>query len=87
PWDQLAYWGMTVGAAIAGYAPVVGPMVRELMLGGTTVGQPALIRFYTLHCFVLPVASAFILGIHFWRVRKDGGISGPKPAHDEGGDR
>ncbi len=84
PWDQLAYWGITVGANIASYAPLVGPYIQRLMLGGATVGQPALIRFYALHCFILPVVSAMVLAVHFWRIRKDGGISGPPPTTGEG---
>ena len=77
PWDQLAYWGMTVGSNIAGYAPLVGDQARVLLLGAPAVGQPALIRFYVLHVFILPFIMVVVLGAHFWRVRKDGGISGP----------
>jgi quinol-cytochrome oxidoreductase complex cytochrome b subunit len=83
PWDQLSYWGMTVGSEIAGYVPLVGDQVRALMLGSLTVGQPALSRFYNLHVFILPFFIVAVLGIHFWRVRKDGGISGPLPGEEE----
>ncbi len=82
PWDQLAFWAITVGTSIAGYAPVIGQKLRYLMLGGTTVGQEALIRFYALHVFVLPAAAGLMVAIHLWRVRKDGGLSRP----DEPGD-
>jgi quinol-cytochrome oxidoreductase complex cytochrome b subunit len=75
PWDQLAYWAITVGTNIAGYAPVAGPAARELLLGGNEVGQEALIRFYTLHIAVLPVAITFLVSLHLWRVRKDGGLA------------
>jgi quinol-cytochrome oxidoreductase complex cytochrome b subunit len=74
PWDQLAYWAVTVGSEIAGYTPFLGSQLRTILLGGPVVGQPALIRFYNLHVFILPFAMVAILGIHFWRVRKDGGI-------------
>jgi quinol-cytochrome oxidoreductase complex cytochrome b subunit len=47
------------------------------LLGGRFVGEAALNRFYVLHCIALPLAAAFLSAIHFWRVRKDGGISGP----------
>ncbi len=77
PWDQLAFWAITVGTSIAGYAPVIGQKLRYLMLGGTTVGQEALIRFYALHVFVLPAAAGLMVAIHLWRVRKDGGLSRP----------
>src|SRR6516165_7934848 len=46
PWDQLAYWAITVGTSIAGYAPVIGPKLKYLLLGGNVVGQEALTRFY-----------------------------------------
>ena len=55
PWDQLAYWAITVGTNIAGYAPVAGPEMRQMLLGGTEVGQNTLIRFYTLHIAALPL--------------------------------
>ena len=41
------------------------------------VGEETLNRFYILHCIAIPLAVALLLAIHFWRVRKDGGISGP----------
>ena len=37
----------------------------------------ALLRFYVLHCVGLPLGIAVLMAVHFWRVRKDGGISGP----------
>lgn len=89
PWDQLAFWAITVGTNMARSAPFIGhggPFadilgatidndVRFALLGGTIVGQSALLRFYVLHCVALPlVASVFII-VHLWRVRKDGGIS------------
>ncbi len=82
PWDQLAYWAVTVGSEIAGYTPVLGSQVRTILLGGPAVGQPALIRFYNLHVFILSFMMVIVLGIHFWRIRKDGGISGPPPGEE-----
>ncbi|MBI2910319.1 MAG: cytochrome b N-terminal domain-containing protein [Chloroflexi bacterium] len=76
PWDQLAYWGITVGTNIGGAAPAVGQYVRFLLLGGYEVGQNALIRFYTLHIAALPLAAGVLMAVHFWRIRKDG-FSGP----------
>jgi quinol-cytochrome oxidoreductase complex cytochrome b subunit len=75
PWDQLAYWAITVGTNIASYAPVAGPAAREMLLGGTEVGQDALIRFYTLHIAVLPLLITLLVSLHVWRVRKDGGLA------------
>jgi quinol-cytochrome oxidoreductase complex cytochrome b subunit len=77
PWDQLAFWAVTVGTAIAGYAPLVGHEIRYLLLGDNVVGQEALLRFYVLHVALIPAALVTLVGVHFWRIRKDGGISGP----------
>jgi len=71
PWDQLAYWAVTVGTAMAAYVPLVGDQVQELMLGGPTVGSSTLLRFYVLHVAVLPVALVSVLTLHIWRWRKD----------------
>jgi cytochrome b-561 len=75
PWDQLAYWAITVGTNIASAAPLVGEWIRFLLLGGTTIDQGALIRFYVLHVFFLPAIVLFLFSWHMWRVRKDGGLA------------
>ena len=80
PWDQLAFWAITVGTAIAGYVPVMGKSIQFLLMGGTSVGQEALLRFYVLHVAVLPAVLMLMVGIHFWRIRKDGGLSRPADA-------
>ncbi len=75
PWDQLAFWAITVGTNIAGYAPVAGSAVRKILLGGQEVGQNALIRFYTLHVALLPLLITLLISLHLWRARKDGGLA------------
>jgi quinol-cytochrome oxidoreductase complex cytochrome b subunit len=75
PWDQLAYWAITVGTNIASAAPIVGEWIRFILLGGTTIDQSALIRFYVLHCFFLPMILLLLFSYHMWRVRKDGGLA------------
>ncbi len=77
PWDQLSYWAITVGTTIASYIPFFGKTIRFLLLGGNIVGEGALLRFYVLHCAILPAFIIILMAVHFWRVRKDGGISGP----------
>jgi len=77
PWDQLAFWAITVGTNMSSYAPVVGEKIRFVLLGGNIVSENALLRFYVLHCVVLPLVITIFLALHFWRIRKDGGISGP----------
>jgi len=80
PWDQLAFWAITVGTSIAGYAPLVGQQIKFLLLGDATVGQEALLRFYVLHVAVLPALLTLLIAVHFWRIRKDGGLSRPAEA-------
>ena len=75
PWDQLAYWAVTVGTNIARAAPVVGEGVRYVLLGGHQIEQSALLRFYVLHCFFLPVLLLVLFAWHMWRIRKDGGLA------------
>lgn len=75
PWDQLAYWAITVGTNIASSIPLVGPKMRELLLGGRTIDQPTLIRFYVLHVIFLPLGLGVLFAYHMWRCRKDGGLA------------
>lgn len=88
PWDQLAFWAITVGTNMAGATPpaeYVGKYVKFALLGGYEVGQSTLIRWYTLHVIALPLAAIVLMAIHFWRIRKDGGISTPitsEPSED-----
>jgi quinol-cytochrome oxidoreductase complex cytochrome b subunit len=88
PWDQLAYWAVTVGTSMAKAAPLVGadgPFrlvdtsndLSLYLLGGRTVGAGALLRFYVLHVIALPVIMLVLIAIHFWRIRKDGTIKRP----------
>lgn len=75
PWDQLAYWAVTVGTNIASSIPVIGGKVRHMLLGGLAISQPTLIRFYVLHVMVLPCALGLLYAYHMWRIRKDGGLA------------
>ena len=87
PWTEHGYWATTVASNMLASAPLVGadgPLalvgpehdLRAALLGGHTVAAPTLVRFYVLHCVALPLAAALLMGLHFWRVRKDG-ISEP----------
>jgi quinol-cytochrome oxidoreductase complex cytochrome b subunit len=92
PWDQLAYWAITIGANIAqspreltdalGITKYFDPggLIRLILLGSDTVGAEALIRFYLLHIMLLPLALGMLMGVHFWRIRKDGGLARPVDA-------
>ena len=74
PWDQLAFWAITVGSNLISAMPIVGARIRFLILGGNGVNANALLRFYVLHCVILPLAAVAFVAIHFWRIRKDGGL-------------
>src|SRR5438552_14189369 len=54
-----------------------GDDARFALIGGRSIGAATLLRFYVLHCVFIPLVAGFLMEIHFWRVRKDGGISGP----------
>jgi menaquinol-cytochrome c reductase cytochrome b subunit len=71
PWDQLAYWAVTVGTSMADFVPFVGDQVRQVLLGADQVGSATLLRFYVLHVILLPAIMTFLVMIHLWRWRKD----------------
>ncbi len=89
PWDQLAYWAVTIGSNIAASARELtdligitsffdpGGFLKKMLIGGESVGQPALSRFFALHVILLPLSIIVLMAIHFWRIRKDGGLSRP----------
>jgi quinol-cytochrome oxidoreductase complex cytochrome b subunit len=93
PDDQLGFWAVTVGTNMARATPVLGhegPFGRQMgmtpfndvrfaLLGGSIVDSNALLRAYIWHCIAIPGFAATFMIVHFWRVRKDGGISGPAP--------
>src|SRR5574341_1073273 len=93
PDDQLGFWAVTVGTNMARATPLLGhegPFGTELgmtpfndvrfaLLGGSIVDANALLRAYIWHCIAIPLIASVFMGVHFWRVRKDGGISGPAP--------
>jgi cytochrome b6 len=93
PDDQLGFWAVTVGTNMARATPLLGHQgpfgpqlgmtpyndVRFALLGGSIVDANALLRAYIWHCIAIPLIASVFMGVHFWRVRKDGGISGPSP--------
>ncbi len=99
PWDQLAYWALVIGSNIA-QSPKeitdilgitrfidIGALQKELLLGGTIPGTSTIIRVYFLHIMLLPICLFIFLAVHFWRIRKDGGLSVPEtfqPTEKEG---
>ena len=94
PWDQLAYWAITIGANIAQSPREVtdalgvtgwfdpGGVMRLLLLGSDTVGPEALVRFHLLHVMILPLVLTGLFSVHIWRIRKDGGLARPVDADE-----
>jgi ubiquinol-cytochrome c reductase cytochrome b subunit len=78
-WDPDAYWGVGVGAAMAGRVPGAGPTIVDLLLGGPIIGADTLSRFFALHVFVIPGLLISLLVVHLWLVLKQG-ISVPPVA-------
>jgi quinol-cytochrome oxidoreductase complex cytochrome b subunit len=74
PWDQLAYWAITICTGMLEYIPLVGDPIRNLIGGGGEIGPATLSLFYAVHTAVLPGCIIILMGFHFWRVRKAGGL-------------
>jgi len=71
PWDQLAYWAVTVGTSLLDYLPGIGEPMTRLLLGGSEVGAATLTNFYGLHIALIPLGIFALVSFHIWRVRKD----------------
>jgi cytochrome b6 len=83
PWDQLSYWGVTVGSNIMSSTPIIGEKLRFVLLGGNTVNANALTRFYVLHAVILPLSAILLIAVHMWRLHKDGGMYSPGEEESE----
>jgi quinol-cytochrome oxidoreductase complex cytochrome b subunit len=78
PWDQLAFWAVTVSTGMLEYVPLIGYPLGELIRGGDAIGPQTLRIFFALHTAVMPVLLVGLMGFHFWRVRKAGGVVIPR---------
>jgi len=76
-WDDRSLWAWTIARNVADSAPVVGPLVASLLFGSSEAGPTLLVRLYAWHVFLLPGIMGLFMAWHFWRIRKDGGISAP----------
>ena len=77
--DQDAYWGLGIGAAIVGRVPLIGGQLVNLMLGGPIINGATLSRFFALHVFVIPGILLALTGLHVWMVVKLGINEWPMP--------
>lgn len=78
PWDQVAYWAVTISTSMLDYVPGIGPVLQQLLRGGSEVGPRTLSTFYVLHIVFLPVGMVVLLSLHFWLVRKAGVVVLPR---------
>ena len=83
PWDQLAYWAITISTSMLDYIPGVGTGLKEWILGGPEPGPKTLINFYAIHTAALPLLLLFFLPFHFWRIRKAKGLIIPRSADED----
>ena len=87
PWDQLAFWAVTIATGMLEYVPLAGDVLLRAARGGAEVGPATLARFFVLHVAILPVALLLLLAFHFWLVRKVGGVVLPAGAGDRAAPR
>ena len=77
PWDQLAYWAVTIGTSMAEAGPFIGEQLNLLLRGAPDIGADGLLRFYLLHVVLLPAVAALVVSIHYYKVAREHGISLP----------
>ena len=82
PWDQLAYWAVTISTGMLEYVPLLGGVLLRAARGGPDIGPATLSRFFVLHVAILPIALLMLLAFHFWLVRKVGGVVLPAEVGD-----
>ena len=87
PWDQLAFWAVTICSTMLEYLPVAGIWLQELILGGPDVGLATLSNFYAIHTAALPALILSLLPFHFWRIRKAKGIVIPRSPEEDANTR
>ncbi len=86
-WDQDTSWALMVGTNLVAAIPGLGPALYRFVVGGTTIGAAALIRFYTWHILGLALPALLLTTWHLFRVRRDGGISSRQRAPRVGRER
>jgi quinol-cytochrome oxidoreductase complex cytochrome b subunit len=77
PWDQLAYWAVTIGTSMAEATPYIGRELNLLLRGAPEIGANGLLRFYLLHVILLPLLGLLFFSVHYYRVSRVHGISLP----------
>jgi len=83
PYDQLAYWAVTVSTGMLDYVPAIGHRLQEIIQGGNEIGPATLSIFFAIHTAVVPLGLIILMAFHFWRIRKAGGLVIPKAPGEE----
>ncbi len=81
-WDQIAYWAITIGSSMAETVPLIGSQLILLLRGAPEVGAAGLLRFYTAHVIILPIAAVCMFGVHYYKVVRQG-FSKPPALEEE----
>ncbi|MEE8415205.1 MAG: cytochrome b N-terminal domain-containing protein, partial [Desulfobacterales bacterium] len=87
PWDQLAFWAITICTSMFEYIPGIGVWLQRMIRGGSEIGHPTLLIFFTVHTTVIPVCLVLLMPFHFWRIRKAGGVVMPRSPAAESDDK
>jgi quinol-cytochrome oxidoreductase complex cytochrome b subunit len=83
PYDQLAYWAVTVSTSMLEYIPFIGVLLQEMIRGGSDIGPETLSIFFAIHTAVVPLGLIILMAFHFWRIRKAGGLVIPRSPEEE----
>lgn len=78
PWDQLAFWAVTICTGMLEYIPGIGLGLQKLVRGGTDIGPATLSIFFAIHTAIIPAGLICLLPFHFWRIRKARGLVIPR---------
>jgi len=83
PYDQLAYWAVTVSTGMLEYIPFIGGRLQEIIQGGNEIGPATLSMFFAIHTAVVPLGLILLMAFHFWRIRKSRGLVIPRAPGEE----
>jgi quinol-cytochrome oxidoreductase complex cytochrome b subunit len=87
PWDQLAFWAITICTAMLEYIPGIGGWLQSSIRGGSDIGPATLSIFFAIHTAVIPACLLILMPFHFWRVRKARGLVVPRTPDEDPGSR
>jgi len=87
PWDQLAFWAVTICTGMLEYIPGIGSGLQKLIRGGADIGPATLSIFFAIHTAIIPAGLIFLMPFHFWRIRKARGLVIPRDPGDDPQDR